>query len=101
MKRHGAIVEFVGPPGAGKSLLAEHLREAWLEEGFRAPERKKLRRRYLETGPIARWTKRRFDKGKAPPGTLYEWRTRIWEERQAPWLRGLFTLRHPSAMWAV
>ena len=85
----GRIVEFTGPPGAGKSTLAERCAELLTERGLRVPPRSTLRDLYLRHGWLGRLA-------GAQLGTdeIAGQRLEYFKDVETPWLLRLFRLRH-------
>ncbi len=87
-----SVVEFTGPPGGGKSTLAEHCARELRERGLRIPERDEVRALHLRHGWIGRLAGAQMSE-RDVAGQRLEY----FKEVETPLLLRRFRLFHPRA----
>jgi len=93
--RRGAIVEFTGAPGSGKTTLARHALARAEERGISVVEGRVILPIYLKTGPMA-W----FVRNLLPFTSFDHRRLRFYQQIEHPLLLPRFAARHPRG-WRI
>jgi hypothetical protein len=86
------LVEFTGPPGAGKSALATRCAEILSARGLRVPPRSALRDLYLRHGWIGKLAGSQLAREEVAGQRL-----EYFKQVETPWLLRGFRWRHPRA----
>jgi energy-coupling factor transporter ATP-binding protein EcfA2 len=86
------VVEFTGPPGGGKSTLAERCAQVLRERGLRIPERDEIRALHLRHGWIGR-----LAGSQVHERDVAGQRLEYFKEVETPLLLRRFRLFHPRA----
>jgi hypothetical protein len=88
--RRRTLVEFTGPPGAGKSALAAHVAERLSARGLRVPARAAVRDLHLRHGLVGRLAGAQLGREDVAGQRL-----EYFKEVETPWLLRSFRWRHP------
>jgi hypothetical protein len=88
--RRRTLVEFTGPPGAGKSALAARVAELFAARGLRVPARAAIRDLHLRHGWIGRLAGAQLGREEVAGQRL-----EYFKDVETPWLLRRFRWRHP------